>query len=160
MAKGIWVLLRKTWMAGFENPPGANRSHSHLQHNWLHGFDLDQELIHGQYNPTIQRYYRFTATPLTPIAALHKRPLSSSSNTPMGNTTASAAGVTGLLRRSAVVPSHGLDTTGKWILVSVGGRSGWARRKTSNNNNNHPGEIITAGFAPVDEFVAKDAWVG
>lgn len=74
-----------------------------------------------------------------------------------GTTTApvavAAAGVTGLLRRSAVVPSHGLDTTGNWILVSVGGRSGWARRKTN------PGGI-TAGFAPVDEFVAKDAWVG
>ena len=28
-----------------------------------------------------------------------------------------------------VLPSHGTDSSGKWILVSVGGRSGWARKK-------------------------------
>lgn len=29
----------------------------------------------------------------------------------------------------SVLPSHGTDSSGKWILVSVGGRSGWARKK-------------------------------
>jgi palmitoyltransferase ZDHHC9/14/18 len=88
-------------------------------------------------NPTVQRYYRFTASSLTPIAALHKRPSSfahtSASNSGGGNGQAAppppqSAGVTGLLRRSAMVPSHGTDETGEWILVSVGGRSGWTRR--------------------------------
>lgn len=89
-------------------------------------------------NPSIQRYYRFRSTPLTPIAALHKRPMQSN------------AGVTGLLRRSAVVPSHGTDHSGEWILVSVGGRSGWARKKTS----------AVAGFVPADDFVVYEAWMG
>ena len=44
-------------------------------------------------------------------------------------------GVTGLLRRSGVVPSHGTDRTGQWILVSVGGRSGWARRSTQSSSS-------------------------
>lgn len=144
---------------------------------------------------TIQRYYRFTSSPLTPIAALHKRPASSSSG---GTTTTAAGGVTGLLRRSAVVPSHGTnnaddnDTTGtgnSWILVSVGGRSGWARRANPVHNNtgtyqtgstssstavngngsssNHDaaahGNSSSGGgglFYPAHSFVASEAWMG
>jgi hypothetical protein len=116
-------------------------------------------------NPTVQRYYRFTSTPLTPIAALHKRPgrfNNNSNNSSNSNNNPSAAngggggggGVTGLLRRSAVVPSHGTDVSGEWILVSVGGRSGWARRKTDPNNQ------LFAGFAPADRFTAAEAWMG
>lgn len=85
-------------------------------------------------NPTIQRYYRFEATPLTPVVALYKRPHTDS-------------GVTGLLRRSAVIPSHGTSEN-DWILVSVGGRSGWARR--------HP----SGPFQPADTFIAHQAWMG
>lgn len=85
-------------------------------------------------NPSIQRYYRFEATPVTPVVALYKRPHTDS-------------GVTGLLRRSAVVPSHGTSDH-DWILVSVGGRSGWARR--------HP----SGPFQPADTFVAHQAWMG
>jgi hypothetical protein len=106
-------------------------------------------------NPTVQRYYRFTSTPLTPIAALHKRPGRSNINPNSNHSNASAGGgVTGLLRRSAVVPSHGTDVSGEWILVSVGGRSGWARRKTDPQNQ------LFAGFAPADEFTAAEAWMG
>jgi len=103
-------------------------------------------------NPTIQRYYRFTSTPITPIAALHKRP--GRANNTTGNNAASAAtgGVTGLLRRSAVVPSHGTDTSGEWILVSVGGRSGWARKKDAHAQ--------FAGFEPADSFTPAEAWMG
>jgi hypothetical protein len=113
-------------------------------------------------NPTVQRYYRFTSTTLTPIAALHRRP--GTANTPMA--TSSPGGVTGLLRRSAVVPSHGTDSAsyGNWILVSVGGRSGWARKAnpantpllTSSPNMNGP----TGGFVPADRFRATEAWMG
>ena len=85
-------------------------------------------------NPSIQRYYRFDSTPVTPVVALYKRPHTES-------------GVTGLLRRSAVVPSHGTSEH-DWILVSVGGRSGWARR--------HP----SGPFQPADSFVAHQAWMG
>lgn len=85
-------------------------------------------------NPSIQRYYRFEATPVTPVVALYKRPHTDS-------------GVTGLLRRSAVVPSHGTSER-DWILVSVGGRSGWARR--------HP----SGPFQPADAFIAHQAWMG
>ena len=104
-------------------------------------------------NPTVQRYYRFTATPLTPIAALHKRP-GPPANSPMSahHKVPPAGGVTGLLRRSAVVPSHGLDATGDWILVSVGGRSGWARKESANSQY--------AAFSPAETFVAREAWMG
>jgi len=124
-------------------------------------------------NPTVQRYYRFTSTPLTPIAALHKRPSSvTDSNTPsnsssnMNNTsgsTSSHAGITGLLRRSAVVPSHGTDAVdGNWILVSVGGRSGWARRKQllQHNQEQHLQNQPTGYFLPATQFTAAEAWMG
>jgi len=113
-------------------------------------------------NPTVQRYYRFTSTPLTPIAALHKRPSSVPLTTPTNSAndfTASGGGgggggggVTGLLRRSAVVPSHGTDASGEWILVSVGGRSGWARKKSHHHQY--------AGFTPAETFVATEGWMG
>lgn len=127
-------------------------------------------------NPTIQRYYKFTSTALLPIAALHKRPTLSSTTS-----LSQSAGVTGLLRRSAVVPSHGTDSTGQWILVSVGGRSGWARRAlpaskptTSTSNNGDAATTTTATqqqstfstprgvglFHPVPSFVAHEAWMG
>jgi palmitoyltransferase ZDHHC9/14/18 len=101
-------------------------------------------------NPTIQRYYRFTSTALAPITALHKRP--GTANTPVGNNSSPSGGVTGLLRRSAVVPSHGTDSSGDWILVSVGGRSGWARKKTDTSE--------FAGFVPANTFTAAEAWMG
>ncbi|KAK1746785.1 hypothetical protein QTG54_002129 [Skeletonema marinoi] len=100
-------------------------------------------------NNTIQRYYRFTASKATPFIALYKRPLetypeehqaSSSNNnensTNGGNTSAPPpppnpqSDTTGLLTRSMVLPSHGTDPSGRWILVSVGGRTGWARRSS------------------------------
>ena len=96
-------------------------------------------------NPSVQRYYRFTATPITPIVALHKKPGA-------GNGAMVTSGVTGLLRRSAVVPSHGTDSTGDWILVSVGGRSGWARKKLP--------EQHFSGFALADTFTAAEGWMG
>jgi hypothetical protein len=92
-------------------------------------------------NPTLQRYYRFTASPLTPFCALHKRPVVDTNG----------GGVTGLLRRSAVLPSHGTDPTGQWVLVSVGGRSGWARKQR------RTGET---GFVSVQDFRATEGWMG
>ena len=91
-------------------------------------------------NPTIQRYYRFTASPNSPFAALHKRPGSND-----------AGGVTGLLRRSAVLPSHGTDPSGDWILVSVGGRSGWARKRRS---------TTAGGFVVARQFQGTEGWMG
>lgn len=81
-------------------------------------------------NTTIQRYYKFETSALHPMLALRKRPHES-------------ANVTGLLRRTAVVPSHGLHQ--QWLLTSVGGRSGWAHRRSLQRINN---------------FRAKDAWMG
>jgi hypothetical protein len=92
-------------------------------------------------NKTIQRYYRFTASPTSPFAALHKRPGSND-----------AGGVTGLLRRSAVLPSHGTDPTGDWILVSVGGRSGWARKRRSTTAG--------GGFVVARQFQGTEGWMG
>jgi hypothetical protein len=96
-------------------------------------------------NPTVQRYYRFSATPITPIVALHKKPGT-------GNAAIITSGVTGLLRRSAVVPSHGTDSSGNWILVSVGGRSGWARKKLP--------EQHFSGFTLADTFQGTEGWMG
>jgi DHHC palmitoyltransferase len=114
-------------------------------------------------NASVQRYYRFTSSALTPIAALHRRPCSTprtSTSSSTTTTTASASphsnnnnsGVTGLLRRSAVVPSHGTDASGQWILVSVGGRSGWARKKSQDQP--------FAGFTPAPTFQATEGWMG
>lgn len=127
-------------------------------------------------NPSIQRYYRFESTNITPIAALYKRP-------------GLRTGVTGVLRRSAVVPSHGTnggggsggktnnnnnddddnnnddgngnnddsdgnngnnnhgESGGDYILISVGGRSGWAPRHART-------------FTPARSFRASEAWMG
>ena len=103
-------------------------------------------------NPTVQRYYRFNATPITPIVALHKKPGPGGSSSGPGTGAAITSGVTGLLRRSAVVPSHGTDESGNWILVSVGGRSGWARKKLPQQH--------FSGFALADEFTATEGWMG
>eukprot|EP00980_Cylindrotheca_fusiformis_P006419 scaffold1375_cov137-Cylindrotheca_fusiformis.AAC.8 len=103
------------------------------------------ELYFSPSNPTVQRYYRFSATPITPIVALHKKPGT-------GNSAIINSGVTGLLRRSAVVPSHGTDETGDWILVSVGGRSGWARKKEPNQH--------FSGFTLAETFNATEGWMG
>ena len=98
-----------------------------------------QQLFFPPSNPSVQGYYRFTASKLTPFAVLHTQPEDGPLHTPSSSTTFStntnltqAGGgnnVTGLLRRSAVLPSHGIDPSGRWVLVSVGGRSGWARRE-------------------------------
>jgi hypothetical protein len=103
-------------------------------------------------NPTVQRYYRFTSTPLTPIAALHKRPGGTTPRNQHQAAQQQGGGVTGLLRRSAVVPSHGTDVSGEWILVSVGGRSGWARKKSP--------EHQYVGFTPAETFQATEGWMG
>ena len=90
-------------------------------------------------NPTIQRYYRFSPTPASTFAALHKRP---------GHN--DAGSVVGLLYRAAVMPSHGTDSTGEWILVSVGGRSGWARKRRS---------TTVGGFVVARQFQASESWM-
>ena len=86
----------------------------------------------SQLNPTVQTYYRFKTSQLTPFAALHTRPLdgpfgrmmdSPSSLTygsngnnnytlplptnHVGTGSSQVSNVTGLLRRSAVLPCHG-----------------------------------------------------
>lgn len=129
-----------------------------------HNHDV-QTFFFPPHNPTIQRYYRFTVTPLTPIAALHKRPGGSSlqQQQPPGNV--GGGGVTGLLRRSAVVPSHGTDRSGEWVLLSVGGRSGWARKQTTTTTTPRPplqsqSQHSLSGFIPADAFHAHEAWMG
>jgi hypothetical protein len=120
-----------------------------VQEDVLHPLPCEPPSVHDFYftssNPTVQRYYRFTATPITPIVALHKKPGS-------GNSAIITSGVTGLLRRSAVVPSHGTDASGQWILVSVGGRSGWARKKLP--------EQHFSGFTLAEHFQATEGWMG
>ena len=56
------------------------------------------------------------------------------------------------MRRSAVVPSHGTDVSGDWILVSVGGRSGWARKKSPRQH--------FSGFSLAERFAATEGWMG
>ena len=140
------------------------------------------EFFFNPVNTTIQAYYRFNVTALTPFAALHTRPLDGpmsasrvdSNGNPIPNTDSSSA-VSGLLRRSAVLPSHGTDPSGNWILVSVGARSGWARKKQFvevNDACTSSEEIINgtrtiggnsqnvATFTCADKFVAKEGWMG
>jgi hypothetical protein len=73
------------------------------------GTTTPTEFYYPAHNPTIQRYYSFRASPLTPFAALHKRPGTSPDGTAEGSSSSSLhskkgpnqSGVTGLLRRSA-----------------------------------------------------------
>jgi hypothetical protein len=129
-------------------PPASQKQHQHQQQQQQLSSSSSsaQAFFFPPENPTLQRYYRFTASPLTPFCALHKRPENTS-----GGGGGSGGGVTGLLRRSAVLPSHGTDSTGNWVLVSVGGRSGWARKQMSE------GEM---GFIPVTSFQATEGWMG
>lgn len=143
------------------------------------------QLFFSDANPTIQAYYRFTVTSQHPFAILYTRPqdgpMAVVSETPKSsgefsqtndassmasNSTSSNTNVTGLLRRSAVLPSHGTDPSGTWILVSVGGRSGWARKNQfdksndakpiqSNNKNSH-----LPSFSLADRFRATEGWMG
>ena len=150
-----------------------------------------------------QRYYRFTSTKATPFIALYKRPLETYSNqndSNNGNTSTTAGrtkqqqhqsqnpqnDTTGLLTRSMVLPSHGTDPSGRWILVSVGGRSGWARRSelhqlhngdnttntthrnylnNNNNNNNLSSSSAPLGGEPptfklATNFHVREGWMG
>ena len=71
-----------------------------------------------------------------------------------------------------VLPSHGTDPTGRWILVSVGGRTGWARRNVKEANdeenaicvpcsNGHDRkEARFPAFLPADSFNAREGWMG
>ena len=128
-------------------------------------------------NPTVQAYYRFTVTPSTPFAALHTRPLdgpmSANQQSPDGGNVQPST-VSGLLRRSAVLPSHGTDPSGKWILVSVGARSGWAKKSSFTPVSNeeeeekllNPSSVSTedskhsAYFTLAKKFRAKEGWMG
>jgi palmitoyltransferase ZDHHC9/14/18 len=129
-------------------------------------------------NPTIQAYYRFTVTPLTPFAALHTRPLdgpmSIQEEQSKADSTVHPSTVSGLLRRSAVLPSHGTDPSGRWILVSVGARSGWARKNQFSPVSKSGAldgsldlvqgsqrlERNSVGFTMVEKFRARDGWMG
>jgi len=127
----------------------------------VHGMSLHQ-FFFPRYNPTIQRYYRFTTSQDAPFAALHKRPgnggAGSTSNTGSGgsatntNVAVNNSGVTGLLRRSAVLPSHGTDVSGEWILVSVGGRSGWARKKFFREVNTCSTRSVQSAKTPLSPY--------
>ena len=99
-----------------------------------------QDYFFPKNNPSIQRYYRFTISPQAPFAALHKRPGSSD-----------ALSVTGLLHRSAVLASHGTDPTGEWVLLSVGARSGWARKRRP---------TTAGGFVVARQFQLSEGWMG
>lgn len=129
--------------------PSAELGVDPIQNDVLHPLPEKSPTVKQYYftpnNPTVQRYYRFAATPITPIVALHKQPGSA-------NSAIISSGVTGLLRRSAVVPSHGTDVSGDWILVSVGGRSGWARKKRP--------EQHFSGFTLAESFGATEGWMG
>ena len=141
------------------------------------------QFFYPSVNPTIQAYYRFTVTPLRPFAALHTRPLDGpmsvqqqQSASPNSDPNVQPSTVSGLLRRSAVLPSHGTDPSGNWILVSVGSRSGWAKKsqftpfdadESSNSNaksmaqdaKTYPKQT-SATFTLANTFIAKEGWMG
>jgi len=139
-----------------------------------------REYFFPRLNPTIQTYYRFTATHLRPFAILHTRPLSGPFSIGSDNDDdeenskkddneimrqqQQSGNVTGLLRRSAVLPGHGIDPTGTWVLVSVGGRSGWARKQPSDNDINSTSLATNknqrGGFTLANKFDAREGWMG
>ncbi|KAL3775730.1 hypothetical protein ACHAWO_000816 [Cyclotella atomus] len=131
------------------------------------------------YSPKIQRFYRFTSTKSSPFIALYRRPLeiyddAKQQQQPIINPQTET---TGLLTRSMVLPSHGTDPSHRWILVSVGGRTGWARRTVPTTNTPVDEENPTIclpctdnsktskeqrfpSFHPADSFQAKEGWMG
>jgi hypothetical protein len=172
---------------------GAAGAHHNHNHNHTCRPTAGQFFFSPE-NPTIQAYYRFTVTPLTPFAALHIRPLdgpmsiqahrnaNANANEPntsnTTNSTDTASSVSGLLRRSAVLPSHGTDPSGNWILVSVGARSGWARKhqftqlgqdetkqfgngsSSSSSLANMNSNTNATTFTKANTFRAKEGWMG
>jgi len=97
--------------------------------------------------------YRFVPSRLHPFIPLRTEP-----PPPVAAAAADRSKVRGLLKRLTVVPSHGMDATGEWVLISVGGQSGWARR--------HAGLSGDRGMAPVatlertTEYAPREAWIG
>ena len=107
---------------------------------------------------TTLKYYSFVSTPLAPFAALHRSSGDAQNDAADGG---NPPGVTGLLRRSAVLPGYGTD--GNWVLVSVGGRSGWARlRRDDVTGGGIPiGEGgAQGGFTEARAFRALEGWMG
>jgi palmitoyltransferase ZDHHC9/14/18 len=107
--------------------------------------------------PTME-FYNFNCTKETPFTALFKFPLG---QLPPNQHSQQC---TGLLRRSAVLPSHQID--GDWVLVSVGGRSGWAKRRCKSNSQillpTYPEEGGSGGalLDPVSKFTWVHLWMG
>lgn len=107
--------------------------------------------------PTME-FYKFNCTKETPFTALFKFPLG---QLPPNQHSQQC---TGLLRRSAVLPSHQIE--GDWVLVSVGGRSGWAKRRCSPNTQmllpTYPEEGGSGGalLDPVSKFTWVHLWMG
>jgi hypothetical protein len=116
---------------------------------------------------SMMQYYKFTVSKSSPFTALYKRPPSSAidgTDTPSvissmsaGASTYQPQQCTGLLRRSAILPAHQSNLSndkGEWVLVNVGGRSGWARREASYNHgngiNNRRNHTSTISRAPSD----------
>lgn len=99
---------------------------------------------------TTMEFYKFDCTKKTPFTALFKFPLG---QLPPSQHSQQC---TGLLRRSAVLPSHQID--GDWVLVSVGGRSGWAKRRPSHNTLPTYIEEGGAGGALLDK-ISRFTWV-
>jgi len=150
----------------------------------LHSLNNIRGNANGANTKPIQ-YYKFSVTKSTPFTALYKRPptaantlgaegASIQSISAISGPANSATSVyqpqqcTGLLRRSAVLPAHqtilGCDR-GEWVLVNVGGRSGWARRESSRNSSPktdlHPSQGGNGGYLkPVETFRWKDLWMG
>ncbi|KAL3792552.1 hypothetical protein HJC23_005522 [Cyclotella cryptica] len=113
------------------------------------------------FRPPIQRYYRFTSTKSSPFIALYRRPLevydggNEAKRSPCPNPQSET---TGLLTRSMVLPSHGTDPTGRWILVSVGGRTGWARRSVGDSElevDTETGESKMGGWMGNHVFLCR-----
>lgn len=134
---------------------------------------------------TVQRYYRFQVTSETPTLSLYQRPAGSGRKDGGGACEDPPAPwldnvVTAMIRRSVVLASHGTDETGQWILVSVGGRSGWVRKQeavsgpfddksivpVSSSCASHQASAccswgIDGGYMTLTtDFVAYEAWLG
>lgn len=166
-----------TSLIGKNNTSNNVAKDSVVESNSKTGRPTVEQFYFPPVNPTIQAYYRFTVTPLTPFAALHTRPLdgpmSIQQQSPDIDPNVQPPTVSGLLRRSAVLPSHGTDPSGNWILVSVGSRSGWAKKslftpytnehteeQTSLAQDSNQHGANSATFTKANTFQAREGWMG
>mmetsp|Transcript_9612 Transcript_9612/g.21352 ORF Transcript_9612/g.21352 Transcript_9612/m.21352 type:complete len:494 (-) Transcript_9612:775-2256(-) len=140
--------LRK---AAFQQP-GQLSQNSYRPAPAHDAYCYDAAVSAAQYPHTERRIrYRFDPTHIHPFIPLRTAPPAAPG--------LAGGKVRGLLKRTTVVPSHGIDATGEWILISIGGQNGWARRSPPREENDVLQPVATMERLR-DKYWPREGWTG